>query len=170
MLSNLHRLALIDSQQILVLSFGFEPLYKTNWKRALTAVVCGRAEVIETHKTLWLGTGSGRMKLPTKVRFLTKFVAAKIRSIRRKYQKPTKRALWLRDDNSCQYCSKKLSLNKSTIDHVRPRSRGGNNVWSNLVIACVKCNQTKANALLVECKMKLIKSPSSPGEFVPVIN
>ena len=168
MKTNFCRRELINRQQILVLSFGFEPLYKTNWKRALSAIVCGRAETIEAHETLCLGTPNGKMKLPTKVRFLTDFVAAKLRRIRFK-QRPTKRSLWLRDEGKCQYCEKPLGLKTSTIDHIKPKSRGGDHSWSNLVIACVRCNQIKGNSLPLECKMIPIKRPGSPGEFVPII-
>jgi len=151
-----------------MLSFGFEPLYKTNWKRALSAITRGRAEIVETHETLWLRTACGKVKLPTKVRFLSSFVAAKLRNIRFK-QRPSKRSLWLRDEGKCQYCEKSLGFNASTIDHIKPQSRGGDHSWSNLVIACVKCNQLKGNLLPLECKMTLIKRPTSPGEFVPTI-
>ena len=164
-----HRQKLINSHQILVLSSGFEPLYKTNWKRALSAIVCGRAEIIETHKTLWLSTSSGKMKLPTIVRFLSGFVASRLYKVRYK-QRPTKRSLWARDDGQCQYCQKRLNYSSSTIDHVRPQSRGGDHSWSNLVIACVKCNQIKGNSLPLECKMFPIKLPRSPGEFLRVIH
>ncbi len=30
-----------------------------------------------------------------------------------------------------------------TIDHVMPKSRGGEKSWTNLVAACKKCNQKK---------------------------
>ena len=169
MKTSFHRRELINRQKVLVLSSGFEPLYKTNWKRALTAIVRGRAEVIETHETLWLGTINGKIKLPTKVRFLSGFAAAKLRNVRHK-QRPTKRSLWARDEGKCQYCEKHLSYNSSTIDHVRPKSRGGDHSWSNLVIACVRCNQKKGDSLPLECKMVPIKKPRSPGEFVPVVH
>lgn len=48
---------------------------------------------------------------------------------------------------ACAYCGASgVPLN---TDHIHPRSRGGSDRVSNLVIACVPCNQTK-NATLVE--------------------
>ncbi|NNN35871.1 HNH endonuclease [Streptomyces sp. S3(2020)] len=50
------------------------------------------------------------------------------------------RAKW---NNACAYCGATgVPLN---IDHVRPRSRGGSNRISNLVLACVPCNKAKDN-------------------------
>ncbi|MFC9911520.1 RNA-guided endonuclease IscB [Streptomyces sp. NPDC059862] len=46
-------------------------------------------------------------------------------------------------NNACAYCGATgVSLN---IEHVRPRSRGGSSRISNLVLACVPCNQTKGS-------------------------
>ena len=48
----------------------------------------------------------------------------------------------------CVYCGK--SNTRLEIDHVIPRSRGGTNRLSNLVIACHDCNQKKSNKTLEE--------------------
>ena len=46
-------------------------------------------------------------------------------------------------DRTCLYCAATdVPLN---IDHVRPRSKGGSDRVSNLVLACVPCNQAKAD-------------------------
>jgi 5-methylcytosine-specific restriction endonuclease McrA len=46
-------------------------------------------------------------------------------------------------DHSCAYCSARdVPLN---IDHVHPRAHGGSNRISNLLIACVPCNQAKGD-------------------------
>lgn len=51
------------------------------------------------------------------------------------------RAKW---GNACAYCEATgVPLN---IDHLHPRSRGGSHRVSNLVLACVPCNQAKGNA------------------------
>lgn len=52
----------------------------------------------------------------------------------------------------CVYCG----LNKATsIDHVIPISRGGNNNIENLLPACVSCNSKKRDKLLSEWKPEL---------------
>ncbi|MFF4271054.1 RNA-guided endonuclease IscB [Streptomyces sp. NPDC001536] len=46
-------------------------------------------------------------------------------------------------NRACTYCDATgVPLN---IDHIRPRSRGGSNRISNLVLACVPCNKAKDN-------------------------
>jgi 5-methylcytosine-specific restriction protein A len=48
----------------------------------------------------------------------------------------------------CAYCNKELSFETFTIDHILPKSRGGTNEFSNLTVACKKCNQEKADKIL----------------------
>jgi 5-methylcytosine-specific restriction endonuclease McrA len=163
------RCSQLKAHQVLVLSTGYEPLFKTDWKRAITAVYCGRAEVVETHQTLWIGTGSGKIQFPTIVRFLTGVITAKIRNVCMK-KRPSKKTIWMRDEGSCQYCSVKLSIQECTIDHVIPKSRSGEHVWENVVIACKKCNQKKGNKLPRECSMFPVTKPSLPPTYIPFLN
>jgi 5-methylcytosine-specific restriction endonuclease McrA len=51
----------------------------------------------------------------------------------------------LRDGARCQYCSKPLTYNQLTLDHVLPKSRGGGDELGNLVTCCERCNSFKAN-------------------------
>lgn len=53
----------------------------------------------------------------------------------------------LRDQNRCVYCGSDQDL---TIDHVRPRSKGGETTASNCVTACRACNQAKGSLDIVE--------------------
>lgn len=46
---------------------------------------------------------------------------------------------------SCIYCGKLMTHEKMTLDHIRPRSRGGSDSKANLAICCGNCNQAKAN-------------------------
>lgn len=166
------REVLLKNHEVLVLSTGYEPLFKTCWKRAISAVLSGRAEIIEKHESLWIGTSSGKIECPTKVRFITGFIAARINlkdvlSLKR----PTKKSLWHRDQGVCQYCDRPVTISTATIDHVIPKSKGGCHTWENLVISCAKCNGKKGSRLLGECNMKLKKIPEPPkGRFVPTLD
>ena len=73
--------SLLDSLPVLVLSTGYEPLFKTSWKRAITAVYSGRAEVVETHSHLFIRTGTEKIEFPTIVRFVTGVISAKIKNV-----------------------------------------------------------------------------------------
>jgi len=61
---------------------------------------------------------------------------------------PEAKRLWRRSikehfDCTCVYCGKSYELSNLTLDHVHPRSRGGESLSTNLVPACFSCNQTK---------------------------
>lgn len=56
-----------------------------------------------------------------------------------------RRAIWKRDLFTCQYCGRKPNQDECTIDHVVPRSQGGETSWTNCVLACYQCNSQKAD-------------------------
>jgi len=47
-----------------------------------------------------------------------------------------------RDGHKCVYCGSSENL---TVDHVRPKSKGGTDTADNLVTACRPCNQAKGS-------------------------
>lgn len=75
---------------------------------------------------------------------------------------PTKNNIYKRDQYTCQYSGKKLSKDQLSIDHVLPVSRGGEDVWSNMVCCDRNINSVKGNKLPEECGLKLIKKPIRP--------
>ncbi len=48
-----------------------------------------------------------------------------------------------RDDYKCKYCGKQLTRFTTTIDHLTPIAKGGDNSFENLVTACLDCNSRK---------------------------
>lgn len=78
----------------------------------------------------------------------------------------SKRSIYKRDNYTCQYCGKKLKPQQITIDHVIPRSRGGQTTWENCVVACYICNRRKGNLTPHEAKMKLINVPKMPPIYL----
>jgi hypothetical protein len=54
-----------------------------------------------------------------------------------------------RDRYTCQYCGVVMPSDLE-VDHIVPRSRGGSNRPSNLVVACHDCNATKGNQTALE--------------------
>jgi len=151
----------LSNVTVLMLSSGYEPLFRTNWRRAMGAVLGGRAEVIRNHDGITIGTVSGDYPLPAVVRFTHGVIAARIKK-RYKSARLTKRNLYLRDSGRCQYCDASLNFYSSTVDHVNPKSRGGQHVWENVVLACSGCNQKKGSRLLKEVGMKLKKPLKIP--------
>lgn len=67
--------------------------------------------------------------------------------------------IFKRDGYTCQYCG---SCRNLTLDHVVPRSRGGNSTWKNLVTACKNCNSKKGSMTPKEAGMPLQERPFKP--------
>lgn len=72
------------------------------------------------------------------------------------------RTLFRRDHNICGYCGKLHKNENLTRDHVTPTSKGGKNVWENVVTACARCNKAKDNRSPEEWGNELIFVPYSP--------
>ena len=81
----------------------------------------------------------------------------------------TQRNLFIRDKYTCQYCNRHRSdLKESeflTRDHIKPTARGGRDAWENVVTACSRCNNRKADYMLDQLDMKLFKTPHTPTIF-----
>jgi 5-methylcytosine-specific restriction endonuclease McrA len=73
-----------------------------------------------------------------------------------------RRNIFARDNNRCQYCGKKFASSDLSLDHVLPRSRGGQAVWGNIVCACLRCNVRKGGRTPREAGMHLIREPQEP--------
>ena len=74
----------------------------------------------------------------------------------------TRRNLFARDGFRCQYCAERYRSDELTIDHVVPRSRGGETSWDNCVLSCVRCNARKGDRTPREAGMTLRSRPRSP--------
>ena len=68
-----------------------------------------------------------------------------------------------RDNNICQYTGKRLLYNEGSIDHIIPKSRGGEDTWDNLVLCEKKLNTKKGNKTPSEASMRLFKVPIKPN-------
>ena len=73
-----------------------------------------------------------------------------------------RRNVLARDGHLCQYCGRHFPTHLLSIDHVVPRSRGGETTWENVVCACLTCNVKKGGRTPHEARMKLIHAPVRP--------
>ncbi len=73
--------------------------------------------------------------------------------------------LFSRDRQVCAYCGLRLPLRELSRDHVVPVSRGGRNVWTNVVTACRSCNTCKSDRLPEEAGMSLLYVPYTPNRY-----
>jgi 5-methylcytosine-specific restriction endonuclease McrA len=71
----------------------------------------------------------------------------------------SRKNILLRDHSTCQYCGRQYPPSELTLDHVLPRSRGGESAWDNLVACCKRCNHKKGNRTPEESGMHLLRRP-----------
>ena len=81
--------------------------------------------------------------------------------------KPSKDAIYNRDNGICQYSGKKVDRHSATVDHIVPRSKGGADSWTNLVLCSKDINSKKGNKTNSEAGLTLLKSPIAP-QPIPV--
>lgn len=141
-------------RRVLLLNTTFEPLTALPLRRAVVLVVCGKAEVVHGDPSgIELHSASDSVVVPSVIRLAT-YVRVPYRA-----RVPLTRAgLMHRDRHRCAYCGGRAE----TIDHVIPRSRGGEHTWQNCVACCVKCNHRKADKLLSELGWRLRVVPRAP--------
>lgn len=114
-----------------------------------------KAEVVEKHNKSFIHSAYLKLPRPSVIK-LNQYIKIPFRKI-----EPTRRNILKRDDFRCQYCGKKgIEL---TLDHIIPKSRGGLDVWDNLVTACHRCNNKKGNHTPEEASMKLLSKISKPN-------
>jgi len=75
----------------------------------------------------------------------------------------TKRNIFKRDRYTCQYCGVQPGKDELTIDHVVPRSKGGETSWINCVLACASCNRRKGDRSPEAAGLKLRTTPKQPA-------
>jgi len=143
---------------VLVLNATFEPINVCTVRRAIVLLLKEKAEVIE-HGEHVLRSATHSVTRPLVIR-LVSYVRVPRDTHRRKI---TRRAVFARDDWTCQYCGARSNL---TVDHVIPRSKGGGSSWENIVASCAPCNLRKGNALPRQAGMRLQRQPRTPSPHV----
>ena len=138
----------------LVLNAGYEPLGVVSFKRALALVINKKAVVLAGSGELRVHSAAEEFILPSVI-LLSRYVRIPTsRSI-----PVSRRGVLRRDAHRCAYCLKLAN----TIDHVQPKSRGGQDTWENLVACCLKCNNNKGHKTLAEIGWELKIKPRMPS-------
>lgn len=147
-----------DAGRVLVLNATFEPINVCTVRRAAVLLLKEKAELVE--RASWeLRSEHTRMPRPVVIRLMS-YVNVPRDTARRKI---TRRAVFARDGWSCQYCGKRSNL---TVDHVIPRSKGGDSTWENIVASCAPCNRRKADRLPAQANMHPRHKPKPPSPHV----
>ena len=72
------------------------------------------------------------------------------------------KTLFQRDGHLCMYCGNPFPKQELSRDHVTPVSREGEDVWNNVVTACIRCNTHKAGRTPEQAGMQLLAIPFTP--------
>ena len=143
----------------LVLNATFEPLCVVSDRRAVVLVLGETAEMLHASEA-FMHSARLAVAVPSVVR-LRRYVRVPYR-----WNTPlNRRSVFARDEHRCQYCGGPAE----SIDHVVPRSRGGEHAWENVVAACRPCNVRKRDRLLHETTMVLRRRPDAPREMTWVV-
>lgn len=141
-------------RRVLLLNSTFEPLTALPMRRAVVMLMCGKADVVHDDPVgPVIHSATRTIVVPTVIRLRTY-----VRVPYRARVPMTRAALMHRDRFRCAYCGAKAD----TVDHVIPRSRGGDHSWENCVAACSACNHRKADRLLSELGWALHTTPLPP--------
>ena len=142
---------------MLVLNHDYRALTVCNVRRAIVLVHLNKADLVESIPDVFFRSPSIQLPCPSIVR-LRGYVRVPYRNIML-----ARKNILRRDGHRCQYCGRRESL---TIDHVLPKSRGGKDRWTNLVAACIECNNRKGNRTPEEANMKLRRKPFRPSHVM----
>ncbi len=152
-------------KRVLLLNRSEEVVDVISWQRAVILMLQNKASCpYKDIETIDIKTVSGIFRLPT-VLILVQYVR-----IPYKRAAVTKENVLKRDKFTCQYCGRHIGTTQGTIDHVIPRTKGGQHNWTNVVAACKQCNNRKDDLMLAEAErrygMKLISKPFVPSRGV----
>ena len=177
--------AVMDNK-VLVLNSGWQPFNVVSVYDAMCSVLSERCKIIDPTTFMTYDFEEWVMNWEDASKFATEEVAKLIHTPRFAFMKPEiivcteytgmgfarrlkegkakfcRRSIFIRDHDTCQYCGKKFPKELLNIDHVVPRCRGGKTEWTNVVVACIKCNDRKRDRMPCEAGMKLIRNPKVP--------
>ena len=143
--------------RVLLLNQTYEPLGTVSVARAIIMTFKNTVFVEEFDGDRVLRSAHDEWPVPSVIRRRTY-----INVRRRREQSGMKRLrIYMRDKFRCQYCGEKKGVAELTLDHILPRSRGGDNSPVNIVTACIKCKNRKSNRTPEEARMPLLTSQTA---------
>ena len=143
--------------RVLLLNQTYEPLGTVSVARAVIMVFKNTVSVEEFDGDRVLRSARAEFPVPSVIR---RRIYINIRR-RREASSMKRLRIYMRDKFRCQYCGDKKPAGELTLDHILPRSRGGDNSPVNVVTACVACNNRKGDRTPAEARMPLLTSQSA---------
>lgn len=146
---------------VLVLNASYEALDDVPAERAVVLLLAGAAESVADREPHFpVRSQHLEIALPETIRLL-RYVYLEHAARISDESRATLAGVLRRDNHRCGYCAGWAR----TVDHIRPRSRGGPNTWSNLVACCAPCNAAKADRTPEEAGMRLLWEPKAPNHL-----
>ncbi|MBB6611917.1 HNH endonuclease [Pontibacter sp. Tf4] len=140
--------------KVLILNQDFSAIAVCSIYKAFLLVYLDKAEMVTKSEIESLRTVSTTFPVPSVIR-LQRYVHVPYHGIAL-----SRHNIMRRDNYTCQYCGNARNL---TLDHLLPRSRGGETNWLNLVTACSRCNTRKGDRTPEEAGLKLLRKPIRPS-------
>jgi 5-methylcytosine-specific restriction endonuclease McrA len=141
-------------KRVLVLNLDHSPVAVVPVHKAIVLCLLEKANVLTTYDLLSIRTVSRSFEYPAVIRL------AHYKSIPFRGVLLNRTNIFRRDRGECQYCGSKRHL---TIDHVIPKSKGGQTVWTNLITACNRCNVNKGDKTPEQAGLHLRSEPFKPS-------
>ncbi|MBA9078069.1 MULTISPECIES: HNH endonuclease [Rufibacter] len=142
------------NEKVLLLNQDFTAIATCSLHKAFVLLYLQKAELVAQDLLNGLRTVSHTYPRPLVIR-LQRYVRVPYKGIAL-----TRQNIMRRDGYRCQYCGASRNL---TLDHLLPRSRGGQSTWHNLITACSRCNSKKGDRTPEEVQMKLARKPFKPS-------
>ncbi len=157
---------------VLVLNKHYQPIHVTTVRRAISLLYVGAAKAVDEQYQLFdfaswsalsaarhddtIGTVERRIRIPRVI------LLQACAQLPRRQVRFSRLNIYLRDDNTCQYCGRRLPREGLNLDHVVPRSQGGQTTWENVVCCCIRCNLKKGGRTPEQAGMRLLRRPFKP--------
>ena len=135
---------------------AFKPIEIVGWEEAFLLTWLNKAWAAE-YSDKWVHSATQSFQIPSVI-VLFQYIDEKFFTL-----PCTRKNILVRDENKCQYCANRFREADLTIDHVIPRSKGGQSGWNNVVAACKPCNQKKRDYLVENAPVSLIRQPKKPS-------
>lgn len=157
---------------VLVLNRSFQPLHVTSARRAFTLLYAGIARALDRQFEMYdfdswaalaaeegddvVHTVDRVIRIPRVItlQFYDRLPRTRVRFSRHN--------IYARDQNTCQYCGRRLPRVDLNLDHVVPKRLGGRTTWENVVCCCLNCNLRKGGRTPDQARMRLMRAPYRP--------
>jgi hypothetical protein len=147
-------------KKVLLLNSTMEVIAFITERKAIKLVYKEKVDTIATWADMLIRFGNKEIYFPAviKLRYY----------IKKSYSRLifSRKAVFRRDNYTCQYCAKRLKPGQATMDHILPKSMGGISSFTNCVAACLPCNAKKSNKLPDVSNMWPITMPTHPVGYL----